>query len=63
VKEDRRTAHRLQKEYADYIQSECMTGDEEADHGKADDALIKYLRIIGCDDLANAWEMVEKFYA
>ena len=38
-----RTAKRLQKQYAEYIEKECMTGDYEVDHGKADAAVIKYL--------------------
>jgi hypothetical protein len=57
-----RTAERLQKQYAAYITAECMTGDHEADHKKADDAIIKYLRVIGCGDLADAWEKVGKWY-
>lgn len=37
--------------------------DPEAAHGKADDALIKFIRRLGYDDLADAWERVEKWYA
>jgi len=61
--ETQRTAHRLQKDYADFIKSECRTGDHEADHRSADDAVMKYLAAIKCDDLVKAWEAVEKLYA
>lgn len=54
---------RLQKQYAAFIRERCMSGDREADHGKGDEVIIMFLRTISCDDLADAWEKVEKLYA
>jgi hypothetical protein len=54
---------KLQKKYADLIKNECMTGDKEADHISADDTLIRFLKAIGCRELAEAWENVGKYYA
>jgi hypothetical protein len=58
-----RAKTKLEQAYIDYIEDECMTGDYEADHGKADDALIEYLRALGHGALADAWEKVRKWYA
>lgn len=56
----KRTADRLQRQYAEYIAKECNTGVCKADHIKADEAIIRYLAVIGCDDLVDAWKSVEK---
>ena len=38
-------------------------GDPEAGHSKADDVLVKFLRSLGYNRLADAWDAIEKWYA
>lgn len=43
--------------------SACRSDDTEADHCYADGVLVWFLRQIGHDDVADAWEEVDKWYA
>lgn len=45
------------------LQSLAVETDAEAAHSRADDLLIEYLRLIGADDMADAWEAVDTEYA
>ena len=51
------------KETALKIRENCMSGDYEADHVKADDLLISLLRDLGYTETADAWAEVGKWYA
>lgn len=50
-------------DYANDIISDCMSGDNEADHSKADHALVKLLRELGYNRTVEAWNKVGKWYA
>lgn len=54
------TTHRLQKHFADYIEDECMTGDHEDACERAQEAVMKYLDAISCDDLVKAWKAAKR---
>jgi hypothetical protein len=49
--------------FADRINSECMTGDDECDHEKADELLCDLLKSIGCNKAVQAFDQVGKRYA
>ncbi len=38
-------------------------GDVEHQHGEADGLVIKFIRSLGYDDIADAWQKVPKWYA
>lgn len=42
---------------------ECNYGDPESGHVRADEALCALLRGLGFDDVVDAYEAVEKWYA
>jgi hypothetical protein len=42
---------------------ECHSGDIEGDHSKADDALCLFLTRLGYQDVVDAYNSVEKWYA
>lgn len=37
--------------------------DPESAHSRADELVIEYLRLIGADDIADAWADAPKWYA
>jgi hypothetical protein len=45
------------------IRAECMTGDYEGDHGRADDILRDLLRELGYEQTLTAYDAVGKWYA
>jgi len=45
------------------IYKDCFSGDEELDHGKADDILTETLHELGYTKTVMAYEQVEKFFA
>ena len=45
------------------LEERCHSGDVEVDHGKADDALVTFLRDLGFDAVADAYLRIEKWYA
>lgn len=51
------------EDYANDIRVDCMTGDQKADHSKADHIVIKLLRAAGYNRTADAWDKVGKWYA
>lgn len=38
-------------------------GDAEYQHGQADVIVIQFIRSLGYDDIADAWQKVPKWYA
>lgn len=38
-------------------------GDTEAAHGYADDVICALLRSLGYDDVVEAWDKIDKWYA
>jgi hypothetical protein len=38
-------------------------GDLEIAHGRADKVLCELLKALGCQDVVDEWEKVEKWYA
>jgi hypothetical protein len=53
----------LEEKAIKMMRERAFTGDEEVDHVEADKILIWLLRQINCNDLADLWEKVEKWYA
>ena len=50
-------------EYADYLNSECATGDTEADHNRADIMVADLLRQLGYTETADAYDnLCEDFW-
>ena len=49
--------------FAERIKSEAMSGDNETDHGTADDLLCELLVSIGCSESVAAFQAVGKWYA
>ena len=45
------------------LQSLTDSDDPEVAHCRADDLLIEYLRLVGADDMADAWAEAPKWYA
>ena len=41
----------------------CHTGDIESDHVKADEILCNFLLSLGYDDVVQAYDNVDKWYA
>ena len=39
------------------------SGDIEAAHGDADDILCAFLKVLGYNDIVEAWDAVPKWYA
>lgn len=60
---DEAERQRLDKQAAEKITSEAMTGDFEMDHINADDILIDLLRQLGFTETIKAYERVTKWYA
>ena len=53
----------LEQEAIDRMKGSCFFGDQEIDHGHADDILCDALRKLGFDDLVDLYETVDKWYA
>lgn len=53
----------LDKATAETIAERCMFGDEEADHGNADEILCTLLSALGFNKTVEAFRKVEKWYA
>lgn len=51
------------KDYVAEIERQCMFGDSEADHYRADSLLCELLAEIGYGEVVKAWEKVGKWYA
>lgn len=51
------------KLFAERIARECMTGDPDADHMKADELLLELLRRLGYTETITAYEAVLKWYS
>lgn len=49
--------------WINHIKEYCFTGDVEANHGEADNALKLFLLELGYKDLVDEWEKVKKWYA
>lgn len=45
------------------LKSLSESRDAETAHSKADNLLIEYLRLIGANDIADAWDAVPTWYA
>jgi hypothetical protein len=53
----------LENEYVEKMQPLINGGDTEGDHWNADNLIIKFLRTIGCEELAQAFDDVHKWYS
>ena len=54
---------RIDAEFAQQITDECMSGDKERDHGRADDILCKLLTKLGFAETVKAYSEVGNWYA
>lgn len=50
-------------DYVAEIERQCMFGDAEADHSRADDLLCELLAELGYQEVVEAWRKVDKWYA
>lgn len=53
----------LSAKYVDMLESQCHSGDTEADHGAADALVCALLKELGFARVVEAWGDVDKWYA
>ncbi len=51
-----------EEEMIERIKCECFTGDSVKDHERADAILCDILRLLGLEELVDAYEEVSKWY-